>query len=132
MTDVPVTPARRSPIRRIGCTVLLIFWFTLLLLPCALFVLATQGEISISQGGLPGQHIRLWLINEMDERGLGVSSTSVTQTDPNAACIQTNASFLLWAGQAEPLSYCDCYVRADADSAWQSASTAAGECASVP
>jgi hypothetical protein len=127
LTQVPAAP-RRSPLRRIGCTVALIVWFALLLVPYLLIIMATQGEITIAQGSLPGQQIRVWLIMEANERGLGVSSTSARQTDPNAACVQTDTRFLLWSGSAEPLSYCECYARADADSLWTSVSTEAGVC----
>lgn len=123
-------PSRGSPLRRLGCGIALVLWFALLLVPCLLIVMATQGEITISQGSLPGQQIRVWLIMEATERGFGISSTSTQQTDPNIACVQTNTRFVLWAGQADPLSYCDCYARADAESPWSSVSTTQGVCPS--
>lgn len=128
-TAPAIPPRRRSPIRRVGCTILLILWFALLLLPCALIVIASQGEVSISQGGLPGQAIRLWLINEIDERGFGFASTSITQpADPNTICLQTDTRFLLWAGRAEPVSYCECFARADSDAEWGFSTSHEGVC----
>lgn len=131
MTDnvtVNTLPPRRSPLRRIGCGLLLVIWFSILLLPCFLIVLAVQQEIVVSQGGAPGQQLRLWLISEADERGLGISTASVRQTSPNALCVQTNVRFLMWSGHDDPLAYCDCYERADEDAPWSSVSSASGEC----
>jgi hypothetical protein len=129
-STIPEAPARqrRSPLRRLGCGIALVLWFLLLLLPCALFTMATQGQVTISQGGLPGQEIRLWLIMEIEQRGFGVSSTSVHGDDANALCLQTNVSYLLWAGREDPNTYCDCYARADADSAWELVSTQPDAC----
>ncbi len=121
-------PSRRSPLRRVGCGLLLVIWFAVLLLPCALIVLAVQQEIVISQGSAPGQQTRLWLISEADERGFGLSTSTVTQTSDNALCVETDVRFLLWTGQAEPLSYCECYVRAGADAAWSLTSSTSAEC----
>jgi len=127
-TNEPMNQTRRSPLRRLGCIIALIFWFALLLVPCLLLVMATQGQIAVSQGSLPGQQIRVWLIMEADERGFGVSSTSAQQTDPNTACLQTNTRFLLWVGDADSLSYCDCYARDETASTWQTTSTELGVC----
>lgn len=134
MTDVneipmppPVTP-RRSPLRRIGCTIALVLWFALLLLPCFLIVMATQGEITIAQGELPGQQLRVWLIMEAEQRGLGVSSATVYRDGDNGVCVQTDTRFWLWQGAAEPVSYCECYERATAESVWSPTVTESGLC----
>ena len=130
MTDSlnPPTVRRRSPVRRLGCTIALIIWFTLLLAPCFLIVMATQGELTISQGNLPGQQIRLWLIMEADERGLGVSSTSTQQLDLNTIGLQTNINFLLWSGQADALIYCETFTRASASDPWTPTTTETAAC----
>ena len=74
--------SHRSPLRRLGCGCALLFWFLLLLSPCVFIVLATQGQITFSQGDLPGQELRIWLIQEAKEQGLGISTTSVLQIQP--------------------------------------------------
>lgn len=104
-------PVRRSPIRRLGCIIALVIWFAVLLLPCLLIVMATQQEVVISTGSAPGQNIRLWLISEIDERGFALSSASVRRQDEASVCVQTDVRFLLWAGSADPVSYCECYQR---------------------
>lgn len=128
MTESTEVPRRHSRLRRAGCIIALLIWFAILLLPCFLVVLAVQGEITVSTGGAPGQQTRLWLISEADERGLAISSASVTQTEPNALCVQTDVRFLLWSGKAEPSVYCECYVRENADTPWAAADTISGAC----
>ena len=126
---VPVSiPRRRNPLRRTGCIIALIVWFLILLLPCFLIVLAVQQEIVISTGSAPGQQTRLWLISEADERGLALSTTSTRQNNENAVCVETDVHFMLWAGKADPTSYCDCYQRANASVPWSSVSTVSGAC----
>lgn len=128
--QIPTPPEikRRSPLRRIGCTIALVLWFTLLLVPCFLIVMAVQGEIVITQGDLPGQQLRVWLIMEADQRGFGVSSATVYRDGDNNACVQTDTRFWLWEGEADPVSYCECYARADTESVWSPTGTESGVC----
>lgn len=139
MTETPHTspepqPARRrSPLRRLGCGILLVLWFLVLLTPCALFMLASRGEMTLDLGSAPGQTARVWLVMEEDERGLGLSLPSVhTDDDPNALCVQTDVRYFLWQGEAEPVSYCDCYQRTSAESAWSYVETLQGACSPAP
>lgn len=112
-------PKRRSPLRRIGCGVLLVIWFALLLTPCFLITLAVQQEVRISTGGAPGQELRVWLLMEVDTRGVGVSTGTVkSQTDTNM-CVQTDIRYFLWQGSEESVSYCECYQRSSADDVWE-------------
>lgn len=121
----PAPPAdvvmpRRSPIRRVGCAILLVIWFVVLLLPCMFGLLLTRGEIMITTGSAPNQTLRLWLISEADERGLGLSSASVySGANNNELCVQTDVRYLLWAGRAEPVGYCECYTRSAPDQPWE-------------
>lgn len=112
-------PRRRSPLGRLGCGCALAVWFLLILTPCALGILATQGEITVNLGSAPGQQLRVWLIMEPDERGIGVSSPArVTTSGDTGMCMQTDVRYLLWEGEAESVSYCECYERASADASW--------------
>ena len=99
----------RSPIAKLGCGIALIIWFSLLLAPCFMFILATRGEISIATGEAPEQRLRIWLIQEARQSGLGVSNASVKQVDENV-CVQTSVTFILWRGEASPTEYCECYT----------------------
>jgi|SRR5690606_34885709 hypothetical protein len=119
-------PAPRHPLRRPGCVIALIIWFLLLLSPCFMIVLAVRGEFSITTGSAPEQRVRLWLIQEIGQSGIGLSNAEVRQTGEDAICVQTNVQFLLWRGQAEPTQYCECYERAESE--WQAASVEQGAC----
>jgi len=123
-----LVPARRSPLRRAGCIVALILWFAILLTPCFFIVLAAQQEISISTGSAPGQQIRVWLVSEADQRGLALSTGSMRQIGENTICVQTEVRFLLWAGSAEPINYCECYERASSADSWSATTTTTGIC----
>jgi hypothetical protein len=123
----PSAPSLIRYLRRLGCALLLAVWFTVLLLPCALIVLATKGEIVVAQGGLPGQYIRVWLVMEEDQRGLGISSTSAVRSE-GAECLQTGVNYVLWQGSAESATYCDCFTRSGESEAWNLLETYNGAC----
>jgi hypothetical protein len=106
----------------------LVVWFTLLLIPCFCFVLATSQEIVIPLSSAPGHQVRIWLIMEADERGLGVSTATLNNQTDLAFCEQTDNRFLLWQGRAENVSYCECYARSSAEDAWALTSTASDAC----
>ncbi|PJF28188.1 MAG: hypothetical protein CUN53_01240 [Phototrophicales bacterium] len=127
-TDAPVQATRRSPLRRIGCGIALTLWFLLLLTPCIMVYAATQGEITIPQGDLPGQVIRLWMIQEARLQGIGVSSTSVLTIDSDTRCLQTDNRFLLWRGSELPVTYCECFRRERDGAGWDFISGAEGVC----
>lgn len=123
----PPAYRRPTPIRRLGCGLALVLWFSLLLLPCFLCVLATQNQIMVPMGGAPDQVLRIWLINEPDRRGLGISRPSVVGRD-DGLCVQTDVNFLLWMGKGEAAAYCDCYNRSQEQDAWSLVSTNSGAC----
>lgn len=109
-----VLPPKRRPLRRLGITIAVILWFMLLLTPCLAIVLATQGEIAIRLGDVPGQSFRVWLVNESRQRGLGISRPSIQASkNENQICLQTDVSFVLWTGAAEATTYCECYTRSN-------------------
>lgn len=115
MADHEADPRmQRSPLRRPGCVAALILWFIALLTPCFLIMLAVRGEITITTGSAPDQQLRIWLIQEADERGIGISSAGVQQ-DGEAVCVQTNVNFVLWRGKAQPTQYCECYIQTGDD-----------------
>ena len=99
--------------RRIGCLLGLLVWLVVMLIPLLFIALAVRQEIVITQGDAPGQVLRIWLINEARHRGLGISTASVYADAPEeGVCVQTDVRFLLWMGESDPTSYCECYVRA--------------------
>lgn len=122
-------PVNRSRVRRIGCVLMTIVWFIVLLTPCFCITLATQGEIAIRVGNIPGNSYRIWLVNESRQRGLGISRPSlVTEAENSRQCIQTDVSFILWMGSQEATSYCECYTPGVGTSEWELASSQSGAC----
>jgi hypothetical protein len=117
---------RRSRLRRFGCTFAVIIWFLILVTPCFCFVLASQGEISVRLGDIPGQSFRIWLLNESRQRGVGISRPTVfSGSAADQICLQTDVSFILWAGSEEATTYCECF----AQSTWDAVSSQQGSCA---
>jgi hypothetical protein len=122
-----VLPPRKRPLRRLGCTILVILWFALLLTPCFCFALASQGEIAIRLGDAPGQSLRIWLLSESQQRGIGISRPSVVTRD-DQVCVQSDVNFFLWAGSAEGSTFCECYTQSNGANSWQLISTNGGSC----
>lgn len=123
------SPPPRSRIRRLGCIVLLVVWFAILLLPCFMIALAVQREIVITQGDIPGQQIRFWLIMETRNRGIGISSASVIGDAETDVCVQTTVNYVLWQGTENETSvYCECFTRDPSEAGWSLTSTRIGEC----
>lgn len=122
MADTPIQAAptlpRRHPLRRIGCLFGLLLWALLMIAPCSLFLLATQGQFTLALGSAPGQEARLWLINEARVRGLALAWPSVHQADEHSLCVQTDTHFLLWAGSGESATFCECYTRTSTEAGW--------------
>lgn len=127
-----VVTKKRSPLRRIGCGLLLVVWFTVLMLPLFLFILAVNGEIRIGHSGdMPDKHehplLELSLVMEADFRGLRITNAAVAQRDgEDALCVQTNVRYLLWQGEGDPATFCDCYARAGEN--WELTETLMGAC----
>ncbi len=118
-----IAERKRNPLRRAGCIFALAIWFTVLLLPLCLFILAAQQEITISHfGDVPDkfQHplFQVQLVMERNYRGLRlVNTTTASQSDDNI-CVQTNVRYILWEGTGEPATFCRCYERDATESTW--------------
>ena len=121
-------PPRGSRLRRAGCTVAVIVWFAILLTPCFCFALASQGEFSVRLGDVPGQSLRIWLLSESRQRGIGISRPSVVASSvAGQVCLQTDVSFVLWAGSEDATSYCECFAQS-ANATWDMVSNNQGSC----
>lgn len=116
----------RNPLRRPGCVIGIILWFLLLLSPCLCIMLASRGEVTIDTGSAPEQQLRVWMIQEARQRGLGISNGRVVLQDDNNVCVRTDVSFLLWEGEAESISFCECYSQTDG--AWQRSNASENVC----
>lgn len=124
-------PAKGGYLWRVGCAGALVIWFIVMLFPCFVIALVFQKEISISTGDLPDQRMRLWLVMEPRQEGLGFSNVQVMQAE-GQACVQTNVHFWLWEGDAEASEYCECYLRDAEDTRWLLQSVGEGACSALP
>ena len=128
----PDAPTRRRSVKRLGCGLLLIFWFALLLMPCGLFYLAANGEIRLQHGDIPQPHahplLLISLVSERTERGLRIESSSVVAHEP-VLCVEAAVRFLLWQsrGGVQNVQYCDCYD-GSTEAGWTLSQTSAGAC----
>ncbi|MBK9122882.1 MAG: hypothetical protein IPM16_07130 [Chloroflexi bacterium] len=119
----------RGCLWRAGC---LIIWFPLILLPIVLLALAVQGEIALwHRSDFPDSHehpfLQAKLLMDIDTRGLNLTRSFIASGEgSDAVCVQTYVSYMLWQGEGEPSSYCDCYARSG--ERWALQSTAAGDC----
>ena len=121
-------PPRGSRLRRVGCIIAVIVWFAILLLPCLCLGLASQGEFSVRLGDIPEQSLRIWLLSESRQRGIGLSRPSVVASSvAGQVCLQTDVSYLLWQGTEDATTYCDCFAQS-ANTTWEPVSHNQGAC----
>ena len=123
-------PHRRR-IRRVGCIIGLVFWGICLLLPLVAIALVIQNQIVIQHSDAPGHELRIWLVMEPRERGIGISNASIHPGpggDDSQVCVETNVSFVFWQGSANPTDYCECYTRPSEPGRYNSLSTIQGVC----
>ncbi len=104
-----MTRSRRF--RRIGCGALVFFWFALILLvPCAAITLISGTEITLARGDIPDTNLlRVWLIQQSKERGLGISTSYSLAPNADTLCLITTTRFVLWQGAANTSRGCECY-----------------------
>lgn len=130
----PLFRIPKHPLGRLGCGVLLVFWFLILLLPCAMIYLATGGIITIPNGAIPEpeQHPRfeVQLIMEIENRGLKLSRSSIASESETALCINSSVNYLLWQSDssASNSQYCQCYERTSAEADWVYTEQYDGQC----
>jgi hypothetical protein len=126
---VPMPITRRGKILfALGLTA----WFLLLMMPCALFWLASGGEIHLEHASIPESALHPFLkigtVMNRDARGFQITTSYVANQTDDAMCVQTNVSYALWQSRGENpnTSFCDCYTHTEDQ--WQSTSTTSGAC----
>jgi hypothetical protein len=130
----PLFSVPKNPLGRLGCGLLLVVWFVVLLLPCAMIYLAMGYTIFIPNGAIPEpeQHPRfeIQLIMEIDNRGFKLSSSSIASETESRLCINNDANYLLWQSDetAQDSQYCQCYERRTVESSWRFDEQYAGQC----
>lgn len=108
----------RTP-RRILYIVLFFLWLVVMLFPLFAVVLAAREQIQI--GDNPGSHLRIFLVQEQEARGVGVEWARLSGSE---GCAETRLTYLLWRGEGENTRFCSCF-----DAGGQSLGSYPGSCA---
>ena len=96
------------PVSRRSCLVAVSLWLCFAIGPCFAIALAMRGELSWKRGNFVED--RVWIVNEAEASGLAYSSARVISAPTDGqVCARTRVYFLLWKGQGENTTYCECY-----------------------
>ncbi len=114
-STTPPAVARQSRLHLLPLLILFVFCgFS----ACFAITLATQGEITIPTGNAPDQVLRIWLVMEARQRGVGISRAAAEYVSADAVAVRTTVSYMLWQGEGESAEYCLYYTRANSQSEW--------------
>lgn len=91
-------------LRRTVYFLLFLLWLLVMAFPLVAAVLAIQGQIQAGDE-ISGRHVRLFLVQEPDQEGVGVEWTQPAAAD---RCRQGRILFLMWEGTGENARYCRC------------------------
>jgi hypothetical protein len=92
-------------LRRLLIFFIILVWLLIMSFPVVALVLASQEQIQI--GADPNRHLRIFLVQEDEADGVGFEWARTSRS--NSACTKTSVNYLLWEGEAEPASFCQCY-----------------------
>lgn len=95
----------KSALRRLAYFVVFLLWLLIMLFPVVAVVLATQEQIQI--GKETNSHVRLFLLQEGENEGVGIEWTRHVR-EPER-CTQTSLFYLIWEGEGDNATYCQCY-----------------------
>jgi hypothetical protein len=100
-------------LRRSGCLILFLVWLALMAFPCTLVTLLVNRELTYQRSDLPDHHLRLFLLQQPDERGFGLERGSIKSgsEEEGQYCIVTTVNYLLWEGEGKDIHYCNCYEK---------------------
>jgi hypothetical protein len=90
--------------RRLAYALVALLWLVVMSFPVLAFLLAARGQVQF--GVDPDRHLRLFLVQERNFEGVGVEWVRPYGEQP--ACTQTAVRYLMWAGEAENVSFCQC------------------------
>lgn len=82
---------------------LLLVWLLVMAFPVVAVVLATQKQIEV--GGDEGRQVRVFLLQEREQEGLGIEWTG---PEGEGGCRETRLVYLMWVGEGENVTYCRC------------------------
>ena len=93
----------RRWLRRLGYLGVFILWLIVMAFPFVAFTLATNGELKIGSES----YLRLFLVQEVEASGVGFEWRRELFQPDN--CLRTSVGFLMWEGQSEGVSFCQCF-----------------------
>ena len=113
--EIPTLPQRpywRKLLNRLGCLLLFMVWLVVMAMPCFFVTLVVEKEIIYSRSELPEDEIRLFLLDDPDQRGFGLQIGSIRSggAEEGEYCVATSVHYLMWKGEEENVSFCNCYV----------------------
>lgn len=91
--------------RRLIYLFIITIWLLVMAFPVVALVLATQNQLQL--GSDPNRHLRIFLVQEDDAAGVGIEWARNYRGD--ADCTRTSVNYLVWEGEAESVSFCQCY-----------------------
>jgi len=97
-------PVKQKWLRRFFYLVIVIIWLAVAAFPFLAFGIASQGELRF--GNQSERQLRLFLVQEDAAQGIGVEWRRPYPNQP--ACTRTSVSYLLWEGEGQNTTYCQC------------------------
>lgn len=95
----------RPRLRHLIYLLLFVGWLLVMSLPLLSVVLATQRTIQLGQRSQT--HLRLFLVQEQTSEGVGLEWARRQSAAPG--CVQTRLIYLMWKGDGDNATYCQCY-----------------------
>ncbi|MCB9459918.1 MAG: hypothetical protein H6670_09725 [Anaerolineaceae bacterium] len=130
----PAPPKKPSILRRLGCSLLLVVWFLILLAPCTFFYLAINGQIMLEHANVPdpAQHpfLKIQTVMEIEDRGFAITRSLIDQQSETEMCLETYVNYVFWQSshnESQDAVFCDCYMRG-ADAEWELVDQLGGVC----
>ena len=92
--------------RRLAYAAIILVWLVIMCFPMLAFVLAVSGEVRL--GDLERGHLRVFMIQEDSNQGLGYQWARKTSDNP--ICYESTVKYLLWRRDETALDvrYCRC------------------------
>lgn len=89
--------------RRLLSLLFVLVWLVVMSFPITAVLLASRGELQI---GGEQRHLRLFMVQEDENQGVGIQWTRPRLWQSN--CIKTNLSYVMWVGEGENATFCQC------------------------
>lgn len=91
-------------LRRLTYLLIIIVWLIIMAFPITAFAVSMRGQLQFGQDNRP--HLRLFMVQEEDANGIGIEWAKRPFRHRN--CLQTTLQYIMWEGQSEPATFCQC------------------------